>query len=198
MTTTDILNDLESTNAWQEELYVRLHQNPELSMMETETAAEITRRLESFGYDVQKIGGGVVGVLANGEGSTALFRADIDALPVQENTGLPYASTKTGTDSDGNVVPLMHACGHDLHITAGLGAAERSQERSSTTSEPAEWRRSHRSPRPKTSASFPPPSASRTTTGASAASPRGSKSSPTTTPLSARRSLASHMITVYG
>ena len=64
MTTTDILNDLESTNAWQEELYVRLHQNPELSMMETETAAEITRRLESFGYDVQKIGGGVVGVLA--------------------------------------------------------------------------------------------------------------------------------------
>jgi len=124
MTTADILNDLESTNAWQEKLYVRLHQNPELSMMETETAAEITRRLESFGYDVQQIGGGVVGVLTNGGESTALFRADIDALPVKENTGLPYASTKTGTDPDGNVVPLMHACGHDLHITAGLGAAE--------------------------------------------------------------------------
>ena len=124
MTTTDLLNDLESTNAWQEELYVQLHLNPELSMMETETTAEITRRLESFGYDVQQIGGGVVGVLTNGEGSAALFRADIDALPVQENTGLPYASTKTGTDRDGNVVPVMHACGHDLHITAGLGAAE--------------------------------------------------------------------------
>jgi amidohydrolase len=124
MTTTNILNDLDSTNAWQEKLYVHLHQNPELSMMETETAAEITRRLESFGYDVQQIGGGVVGVLANGEGSTVLFRADIDALPVKENTGLPYASTKTSTDADGNVVPVMHACGHDVHITAGLGAAE--------------------------------------------------------------------------
>jgi amidohydrolase len=124
MTTNRILDGLESTNAWQEKLYVHLHQNPELSMMETETAAEITRRLQSFGYNVQQIGGGVVGVLANGEGRTALFRADIDALPVKENTGLPYASTKTAPDRDGNVVPLMHACGHDLHITAGLGAAE--------------------------------------------------------------------------
>lgn len=124
MTITDILSDLDATNAWQEKLYVHLHRYPELSMMETETAAEITRQLDSFGYDVQQIGGGVVGVLANGEGPTVLFRADIDALPVKEDTGLPYASTKTGTDPDGNVVPLMHACGHDLHITAGLGAAE--------------------------------------------------------------------------
>ena len=124
MTITDILSDLDATNAWQEKLYVHLHRYPELSMMETETATEITRQLDSFGYDVQQIGGGVVGVLANGEGPTVLFRADIDALPVKEDTGLPYASTKTGTDPDGNVVPLMHACGHDLHITAGLGAAE--------------------------------------------------------------------------
>lgn len=124
MISTDVFTDLAATTAWQEELYVHLHQNPELSMMETETAAEITRRLESFGYDVQQVGGGVVGVLANGEGPTVLFRADIDALPVKEATGLPYASTRTATDAEGNVVPVMHACGHDVHITAGLGAAE--------------------------------------------------------------------------
>lgn len=124
MTPTEVLSDVGSTTAWQEELYVHLHQNPELSMMETETVAEITRRLEGFGYQVQQIGGGVVGVLANGEGPTVLFRADIDALPVKEVTGLPYASTKTGVDQAGNVVPLMHACGHDMHIAAALGAAE--------------------------------------------------------------------------
>ncbi len=82
--------------------------------------------LESFGYDVQQIGGGVVGILRNGEGGpTALFRADIDALPVEETTGLPYASTKTMADRAGvTTPPVMHACGHDMHITAGLGAAE--------------------------------------------------------------------------
>lgn len=118
-----VLTDLDTTSSWQEELYVQLHQNPELSMQETETAAEITRRLESFGYEVQQIGGGVVGILRNGEGPTVLFRADIDALPVQETTGLPYASTKTMVDREGSTVPVMHACGHDMHITAGLGAA---------------------------------------------------------------------------
>jgi amidohydrolase len=124
MTAINVFSDLDGTTAWQEDLYVRLHQNPELSMMETETAAEITRRLEGFGYDVSHIGGGVVGVSTNGEGPVVLFRADIDALPVKEATGLPYASTKTGTDAAGNVVPLMHACGHDVHITAALGAAD--------------------------------------------------------------------------
>ncbi|WP_432560597.1 amidohydrolase [Granulicoccus sp. GXG6511] len=119
-----VLQSLDTTNAWQEELYIHLHQNPELSMQETETAAEITRRLESFGYAVQQIGGGVVGVMENGDGPTVLFRADIDALPVEETTGLPYASTKTGVDAAGNTVPIMHACGHDMHVAAGLGAAE--------------------------------------------------------------------------
>lgn len=123
MSTREVLNGLGSLTSWQEELYVHLHQNPELSMQETETVAEITRRLESFGYDVQQIGGGVVGVLTNGAGPTVLFRADIDGLPVQESTGLPYASTRTATDPQGNSVPVMHACGHDLHIVAGLGAA---------------------------------------------------------------------------
>lgn len=119
-----VLQSLDTTNGWQEDLYIHLHQNPELSMQETETAKEITQRLESFGYDVQQIGGGVVGVLTNGPGPTVLFRADIDALPVEETTGLPYASTKTAVDATGKTVPVMHACGHDMHIAAGLGAAE--------------------------------------------------------------------------
>lgn len=123
MSTQLVLEDYDAIRPWQEELYVALHQSPELSMQETETAAEIAKRLESFGYDVQHIGGGVVGVMKNGDGATVLYRADIDALPVQENTGLPYASTKTGTDPDGITVPLMHACGHDMHIATALGAA---------------------------------------------------------------------------
>lgn len=123
MDTRRVLDGLEAVTPWQEELYAHLHQNPELSMQETETAAEVSRRLESFGYDVQQIGGGVVGVLANGEGPTVLFRADMDALPVKEATGLPYASTRTAVDPQGVTVPVMHACGHDLHVVAALGAA---------------------------------------------------------------------------
>ena len=114
MQTTEVLNGLNEVNEWQEELYVHFHKNPELSMQETETAAEITSRLDSFGYETHQIGGGVVGILANGDGATVLFRADIDALPVAEETGLPYSSEVPGA---------MHACGHDFHITSGLGAA---------------------------------------------------------------------------
>ncbi|MEV7972897.1 amidohydrolase [Cellulomonas sp. NPDC089187] len=121
---TEVLAPLADTRQWQEELYVHLHQHPELSSHETETAAEIQRRLTSFGYDVTPVGGGVVGVLKNGEGPTVLMRADIDGLPVTEQTGLPYASTATTVDDDGNTVGLMHACGHDVHITTLLGAAE--------------------------------------------------------------------------
>ena len=125
MTSTEVvLNGLDSTTAWQEALYVHLHQNPELSLLETQTAAEIAERLRSFGYEVQHIGGGVVGVLANGEGRTVLVRADIDGLPVVEATGLTYASTKTAVDATGATVGVMHACGHDVHITAALGAAQ--------------------------------------------------------------------------
>jgi hippurate hydrolase len=119
-----VLEGLDSTQQWQERLYVHLHQNPELSMQETETAVEVSRRLEAGGYTVHQVGGGVVGVLANGEGRTVLVRADMDALPVQEATGLPYASTRTAVDADGRTVPVMHACGHDLHVACGLGAAE--------------------------------------------------------------------------
>ncbi|MEL4503458.1 amidohydrolase [Luteococcus sp. H138] len=114
-TTHPALQGIEQTLVWQEELYKELHRHPELSMEEGETAAEITRRLEGFDYQVQQVGGGVVGVLANGEGRCVLTRADIDALPVTEATGLDYSSQTDGA---------MHACGHDMHITWGLGAAE--------------------------------------------------------------------------
>lgn len=124
LATMDALAGLEEAQGWQEELYIHLHRNPELSMQEIETAAEVSRRLHGFGYEVHQIGGGVVGVLANGEGPCVLFRADMDALPVLEATGLPYASTSTAEDATGATVPLMHACGHDAHVTCALGAAE--------------------------------------------------------------------------
>lgn len=92
-------------------------------MQEVETAQFIFKTLESYGYQTQKIGGGVVGILENGQGPKILFRADIDALPVKEESGLDYASTVVMEDLEGNQVPVMHACGHDMHITAGLGAA---------------------------------------------------------------------------
>lgn len=123
MTDLDIEGAVAALSSWQEETYLWLHQNPELSMTETETCDFIDKQLKDFGYVTQRIGGGVVGVLKNGEGKTTLFRADIDALPVKEDTGFSYASTVTRRDAQGNEVPVMHACGHDFHITAGLGAA---------------------------------------------------------------------------
>ncbi|EHK9418029.1 amidohydrolase [Enterococcus faecalis] len=123
MSIQNILSSIETIKDWQEETYKYLHSHPELSMQETHTAQFIYDTLVSYGYETQKIGGGIVGVLKNGEGKKVLFRADIDALPVKEETGLPYASTVTMKDLDGNLVPVMHACGHDVHIVAGLGAA---------------------------------------------------------------------------
>ncbi|MFI2780637.1 amidohydrolase [Streptomyces sp. ALB3] len=106
-------------------VYRDLHAHPELAFRETRTAAIVADRLRTLGYETTTGVGrtGVVGVLRNGDGPTALLRADMDALPVQEQTGLPYASTLQGTDSDGTTVPLMHACGHDMHVTCLLGAA---------------------------------------------------------------------------
>ena len=117
------LNDIRDE---QEGLYRTLHQQPELSHQEHRTATMVSRWLERAGFQVHHgIGGdGVVGVLANGEGPTVLLRADMDALPVREQTGLPYASTATGSESDGSRVPVMHACGHDVHVTCLLGAAQ--------------------------------------------------------------------------
>ena len=114
MSIQNILSSIETIKDWQEETYKYLHSHPELSMQETHTAQFIYDTLVSYGYETQKIGGGVGGVLKNGEGKKVLFRADIDALPVKEETGLPYASTVTMKDLDGNLVPVMHACGHDV------------------------------------------------------------------------------------
>lgn len=107
------------------ELYRDLHAHPELSFAEHRTAALIAEHLAALGYEVTSgVGGtGVVAVLRNGEGQAAMLRADMDALPVQEKTNLPYASTAHGTDRDGGDVPVMHACGHDMHVACLLGAA---------------------------------------------------------------------------
>ncbi|WP_416347775.1 M20/M25/M40 family metallo-hydrolase, partial [Cryobacterium sp. 5I3] len=106
-------------------LYEDLHRNPELSFAEHRTAALLAGRLRSLGYAVTEGVGrtGVVGILRNGAGPTVLLRADIDALPVAEATGLPYASTVTQVGVDGVESPVMHACGHDMHATWLIGAA---------------------------------------------------------------------------
>lgn len=106
-------------------LYEDLHANPELSFQEHRTAGIVADRLESLGYTVTRNVGrtGVVGILDNGDGPTVLCRADMDALPVTEETGLAYASSARGVDPDGNDVGVAHACGHDLHVTWLLGAA---------------------------------------------------------------------------
>jgi len=122
--TTRVLSGLSKARPWQEDFYRHLHQHPELSHQEHHTAAEVAGRLGRFGYRVHTgIGGtGVVAVLHNGDGPTVLMRADMDALPVRERSGLPYASTVTARDRDGLEVPVMHACGHDVHVTCLLGA----------------------------------------------------------------------------
>jgi len=108
-----------------QQLYRHLHAHPELSMQESETAAFLTERLDALGIDTFRCGGtGVVGVLRNGAGPTIGFRADTDGLPIEEQTGLAYASVTRGTLADGTDVPAMHGCGHDTHMTVALTVAE--------------------------------------------------------------------------
>jgi len=108
-----------------EAFYIDLHQNPELSFHEEKTAAKLAERLRQLGYEVTTGVGktGVVAVMKNGKEPTVLVRADMDALPVEEKTGLPYASKVTTKDDSGATVSVMHACGHDVHVTSLLGAA---------------------------------------------------------------------------
>ncbi|MET0695743.1 MAG: amidohydrolase, partial [Propionibacteriaceae bacterium] len=108
-------------------IYRDLHQHAELSFQETRTAGIVADLLTSWGYQVTTGVGvtGVVGILDNGPGSTVLLRADMDALPMAEETGLDYASSQRATDRLGNDVAVMHSCGHDLHVTCLLGAAAR-------------------------------------------------------------------------
>jgi len=124
VTHTPALAGLDAITADLEELYRDIHQHPELSLQEHRTAELAAERLQAAGFEVTTgVGGtGVVGLLANGDGPTVMLRADMDALPIQEATGLPYASTATATDPTGNDVPVMHACGHDMHVTWLAGA----------------------------------------------------------------------------
>jgi amidohydrolase len=107
-------------------LYIDLHSHPELSGHEVQTATKLAERLRNAGYEVtEHFGGtGVVAVLKNGAGPTVMLRTELDALPVEEKTGLPYASKEHAKDDSGHDVPVMHACGHDLHMASLVGTAE--------------------------------------------------------------------------
>jgi hippurate hydrolase len=111
-------------------LFVHFHRNPELSFLESETAARMAQELRTAGLEVTEgVGGtGVVGMLRNGDGPLILLRADMDGLPVLEKSGLEYASTATQVGQDGVEYPVMHACGHDVHITSMVGTARRLME----------------------------------------------------------------------
>jgi len=117
--------DLDDLLPGLEALYKDVHSHPELSMQETRTASLAADRLRAAGYEVTTgVGGtGVVGLLHNGDGPTVMLRADMDALPIQEATGVSYASKATVVDREGKTVPVAHMCGHDMHVTWLAGAA---------------------------------------------------------------------------
>ena len=109
-----------------EKLYIDLHRNPELAFHEQRTAATLAGRVRELGYEVTTgVGGtGVVAILKNGSGPVVMLRTELDALPIQEKTGLPFASTATTKNDAGETVPVAHMCGHDLHMSAWVGTAE--------------------------------------------------------------------------
>src|SRR6187431_746218 len=108
-----------------EALYIDLHKNPELAFQETQTAAKLAAHVKALGFEVTTgVGGtGVVAVMKNGSGPTVMLRTELDALPVEEKTGLPFASTVVVKNASGQSTPVMHACGHDLHMSAWAGTA---------------------------------------------------------------------------
>jgi len=124
--TEPVLKNLDRLIPDLEALYKDVHAHPELSMQETRTAGLVADRLHAAGYEVTTGVGktGVVGLLRNGDGPTVMLRADMDALPVEEATRLPYASTVKMNDREGNMVPVGHMCGHDMHVTWLAGATE--------------------------------------------------------------------------
>ena len=121
---TEILASLATLLPELEAVYKDIHAHPELSMQETRTAGIAANHLKAAGFEVTSGVGktGVVGILRNGDGPTVMLRADMDALPIKEATGLPYASTVTGTDPSGKTVPVAHSCGHDMHVACLIGA----------------------------------------------------------------------------
>jgi hippurate hydrolase len=114
-----------------EALYKDLHHSPELAFQETQTAAKLGARLKALGFDVTIGVGktGVVAIMKNGSGPTVMLRTELDALPVAEKTGLPFASSVTTKNAAGQLVPVMHACGHDVHMSAWAGTARIMTER---------------------------------------------------------------------
>ncbi len=121
---TAVLANLAAALPELENVYRDIHAHPELSMQETRTAGIAAHHLKAVGFEVTTEVGktGVVGILRNGDGPTVMLRADMDALPIKESTGLPYASTVTGTDPGGKTVPVAHSCGHDMHVACLIGA----------------------------------------------------------------------------
>ncbi|MGA9154162.1 MAG: amidohydrolase [Candidatus Nitrosopolaris sp.] len=124
--TTHVLSDLEGRLPALGELYRDLHRHPELSLQEHRTAGIVAQHLRNTGYKVTEGVGqtGVVALLRNGEGPVVMLRGDMDALPIKEQTGVDYASDIFETSSDGSKVPVMHACGHDVHVTCLIATAE--------------------------------------------------------------------------
>jgi len=108
-----------------ETLYKDLHRNPELAFQETQTVAKLAARLKALGFEVTTGVGktGIVAIMKNGAGPTVMLRTELDALPVAEKTGLPFASSVTTKNTAGQLVPVMHACGHDIHMSAWAGTA---------------------------------------------------------------------------
>ena len=119
------ITELEKDISYLKNLYIDIHQNPEISLMEKQTSERLASELKKIGFIVtENFGGyGVVGILENGEGPTILYRTDLDALPMEEKTGLPYASKVITKNFDGNEVGTMHSCGHDMHMTVWTGTA---------------------------------------------------------------------------
>jgi len=122
---TEILAHLDQMLPKLETAYKDIHAHPELSMQEIRTAGIAAKHLKSNGFKVTTGVGktGVVGILHNGDGPTVMLRADMDALPIKEATGLPYASSVTATGPDGKITPVAHSCGHDMHVACLMGAA---------------------------------------------------------------------------
>src|SRR6266567_530420 len=122
---TAILANVDTILPELEAIYKDIHAHPELSMHETRTAKIATNHLKTNGFEVTTGVGqtGVVGILRNGNGPTVMLRADMDALPIKEATGLPYASKMTAKGPDGKIVPVAHSCGHDMHVACLIGAS---------------------------------------------------------------------------
>jgi hippurate hydrolase len=123
--TTPTLAEVDAIYPDVEALYIDLHKNPELAFAETRTAAKLAGRVKALGFDVTtSVGGtGIVAVMRNGPGPTVMLRTELDALPVEEKTGLSFASTVVVKSASGQSIPVMHACGHDIHMAAWTGTA---------------------------------------------------------------------------